>query len=198
MTMIRPARFAFRVCVTALAALGIIGCATVEEKPVVTAPPPAAPPPPPKAKVAAPPPPKVEVEAPPEPPPQRPPIVVYRPSEVEWLINEFQRLRKLPAAEVTREQESARQAFILARSDTARVRYAMTLALPGTAPSDDAKALDMLEPVVRNGSSTLNGFAVLLASYIQEQRRLAAQVQALQQKLEALRALERNLSERRR
>jgi type IV secretory pathway VirB10-like protein len=198
--MILRARCARRAGLTLLLVVGIAGCATTVEEP---SPPPvqtSVPPPAVRAKPttapAPPPAPRVEAEAPPE--PQRPPVVVSRPNDVDGLIAEFQRLRRLPAADVAREQEAARQAFAQARTDTTRMRYAMTLALPGMPPADDGRALEMLEPVVRNGASALNGLAVLLASYIQEQRRLGAQVQALQQKLEALRALERNLTERRR
>lgn len=183
-----------------LLTLAIVGCAMVQEAPApVAAPePPARPAPKPKVAVTPPPAPKIETEVLAEPvPPQRPPAVVYRPSDVEWLVNEFQRLRRLAPADISREQEAARQAFIQARSDTARVRYAMTLALPGTLPTDEVRALEMLDPVVKNGASALNGLAVLLAAYVQEQRRLGAQVHALQQKLEALRMLERSLSERR-
>ena len=131
-----------------------------------------------------------------QPQPPRPPAIVVRPSEVDTLVTEFQRLRKLPPAEVAREQEAARQALAQSRSDAARLRYAMTLSLPGAAAGDDGRALEVLDPVLKNTGSGLNALAVLLASYIQEHRRLGAQVQALQQKLEALRMLERSLSER--
>lgn len=166
--------------------LAIAGCARVQ-------------PPPPTQ------PPVVEIDTAPEPapqptqattPPQRPPPIVVRPSEVEALVSEFQRLRKLPAADLAREQDAARQALAQTRSDSARLRYAMTLALPGLPAGDDGRALEILDPVLRNTGSALNGLAVLLASYIQEHRRLGSQVQALQQKLDALRMLERSLSER--
>ena len=76
-------------------------------------------------------------------PPTVPPIV--RPSDVDMLLAEFQRLRRLPAAELAREQEGARQLFNLTRSDAARVRFAMALTAPGAA--DDARALDLLDPL---------------------------------------------------
>ena len=132
----------------------------------------------------------------PTPPPQRPPAIVVRPSEVETLVSEFQRLRKLPPPELAREQDAARQALAQSRSDSARLRYAITLAMPGLPTGDDVRALEVLDPVVKNTGSSLNALAVLLAAYIQEHRRLGTQVQALQQKLDALRMLERSLSER--
>lgn len=181
-------------CALTVTAALLSACASVEEP---TAQPPAAP----KAaavkpKTPAPPAPVVEMETAPEIPEPRPPVIVTKPSEVEALVGEFQRLRRLAPAEVVREQDVARIAFAQARSDNARVRYAMTLALPGSSPYDDSRALEVLEPLVRNPAATLHNLAVLLASYIQEQRRLGAQVQALQQKLDALKVLERSLSER--
>ena len=128
---------------------------------------------------------------------------VRRVSEVEALVAEFQRLRRLAPSEVAREQEAARQVFNQSRSDAARVRLAMTLALPGGPANEESRALELLDPLVRNPGSALYGLALLMASYIQEQRRLGGQVQALQQnmhglqqKLDALKTLERSLSER--
>ena len=165
----------------------VAGCVAVEPPPKPT---------PPEVESEMRPEPAPQQAQPTTPPPQRPPAIVVRPSEVETLVAEFQRLRKLPAPELAREQDAARQALAQSRSDGARLRYAMTLALPGSGAGEDARALEVLEPVVKNGASSLNGLAVLLASYIQEHRRLGTQVQALQQKLDALRMLERSLSER--
>lgn len=161
----------------------------------------------PPAKVAVAPPvvPPPDPEASPPPKPQ-----IHRAAEVETLLNEFERLRRLSATEVAREQEAARQAFNQSRSDAARVRFAMTMAVPGFSGNDEPRALDLLDPLVKNTAAPLHGLAFLMAAYIQEQRRLAAQlqglqqstqglqqnVQALQQKLDALRSLERSLSER--
>ena len=126
-----------------------------------------------------------------------------RPTEAEALIAEFQRLRRLPGNDLAREQDAARQAFSQSRSDAARVRLAMTLTLPGSPANEESRALELLDPLVRNPGSALYGLALLMASYIQEQRRLGGQVQALQQnmhglqqKLDALKSLERSLSER--
>ena len=142
------------------------------------------------------------------PPGARPPARPHtadpgRPTEVESLIAEFQRLRRLPANDLAREQDSARQAFGQSRSDAARLRFAMTLTLPGSSANEESRALELLDPLVRNPGAALYGLALLMASYIQEQRRLGGQVQTLQQnvhglqqKLDALKSLERSLSER--
>jgi len=112
---------------------------------------------------------------------------------VATLLAEHARLRKLPAAELGREQDNARAAFLRSRSDGNRMRYALSLAVPGAGAADEARALEVLEPVIRNGNSAWHGLAVLTASFLQEQRRRDAQAQDLQQKLDALLALERNM-----
>ena len=183
----------------------LAGCATVTEPPPAPEPDPAA-----MVEPVEPPPPVVKVVPVPRPPTVMQPPPVAKPSEVDVLLTDFERLRRLSAAELAREQEAARVAFVQSRSDAARVRLAMTLAVPGHAGSEDVKALELLDPLVRNPGAGLHGLAFLLAAYIQEQRRLAGQlhglqqnvqglqqnVQALQQKLDALRSLERTLTER--
>jgi hypothetical protein len=153
----------------------------------------------------------------PEPPP-RVERASPEPAELRALLAEFSRLRKLPGAELARAQEAARLAFNQSRSDVSRVRLAMALTVPGSPVNDEARALELLDPVARNAASPLQDLAFLLGSYVFEQRRLGAQVQtlqqnvqglqgnvqalqgnvqALQQKLDALKTLERSLSERR-
>jgi hypothetical protein len=197
----------WRKLVVVVAAAAFSGCATVDEPaPEETAP--AAPPavkrsPPAKVVPAPAPPPPVTVSPPVAPRPQ-----ITRASELETLITDFERMRRMSAPELAREHELARQAFNQSRSDAARVRLAMVLGAPG-GPGSEA-ALELLDPVVKNAGAPLHALAFLLASYIQESRRLALQlqglqqnvqglqqnVQALQQKLDALRSLERSLTER--
>jgi hypothetical protein len=144
-------------------------------------------------------------------------IVESRGSDVDALLGDFERYRKLPPNELAREQEAARVAFTHSRSDAARIRLAMTMTVPGGAPGEETRALELLEPLVKSGAAPLHGLAFLLAAYIHEQRRIVAMAQglqqnvqglqqsnqtlqqnvhALQQKLDALRTLERSLSER--
>jgi len=112
------------------------------------------------------------------------------------LLRYYQHLRRLSAAGVGREHDIARTAYGRTRSDYNRVRLAMVLALPGTAVNDDGRALELLEPVVKNHKAELQGIAYLLSSQVQERRRLDANAQALQQKLDALKSLERDMIER--
>jgi cell division protein FtsB len=157
-------------------------------------------------------------EVKPPPPPNPEPVVVEpRQPEIDLLLSEFERFRRLSPADLAREQEAARQTFNQTRSDAARLQLAMALSVPGTAVIDETRALDLLEPLAKNPLAPLHGLAFLLSAHIQEQRRLVAQlqglqqnnqglqqnvqslqqnVQGLQQKLDALRTLERSLSER--
>lgn len=201
------ARLAASIIATACSA-----CAGVQETPTNAPAPPVTVAPP---VVAKPPP---VVIAPPAPPrPERAAPVEVRNAEVDSLFAEFERLRRLPAAEIPREQEAARLAFNQSRTDSSRIRFAMASSLPGSGPVEEQRALDLLDPLVRTPGATLHGFAFLLSAFIQEQRRLASLVQGLQQnlqglqqnnqalqqnvhglqqKLDALRTLERSLSER--
>lgn len=119
-------------------------------------------------------------------------------SDVDSLLGYFQYVRKLVPSDLGKEHDAARQALQSARSDFNRVRLAMLLSLPGTAIADEPRALELLEPVAKNPSGELCGLASLLAANLQERRRLDASAQGLQQKLDALRSLERNMIERKR
>jgi hypothetical protein len=129
--------------------------------------------------------------------PTAPPAAARR-SDAENLLYYFAHLRKLSAPELAREHDAARQAYGGARSDYNRLRLAMTMTLPNTSFHDEPRALELLDPLARNSGSSLSGLALLLASQIQERRRLDASAQALQQKLDALKSLERSLIERKR
>jgi len=108
----------------------------------------------------------------------------------------YARVRQMPAPEIAREQENMRRLFLRSRTDPNRLRYALLLTLPGTAPAEEARALEVLEPVTRSMDSGLRGLALLVTAFLQEQRRLGAGAQGLQQKLDALMTLERNMTGR--
>jgi hypothetical protein len=114
----------------------------------------------------------------------------------EGLLHYFQQIRNLPAGELGREHELVRRAYDEGRSDFNRIRLAMVLSLPTSAVNDEARALELLEPVMRNSKSSLHGLALLMGTYLQEQRRLGSSVQGMRQKLEDLKSLERSLIER--
>ena len=110
----------------------------------------------------------------------------------ESLLMYFEYVHKLPSAELAKEHDAVRQLYANSSSDFVRVRYAMLLSVPGAAFSDDARALEALDPLVRNADAALHNLAVMVSAQIQEQRR----GQGLQQKLDALKSLEKNLIER--
>ena len=113
-------------------------------------------------------------------------------SDSESLLMYFEYVRKLPAAALANEHDTVRQLYAHAHSDFNRVRYAMLLSIPGAAFNDDARAIEALEPLLRNPDAALHHLGFMVSAQIQEQRR----GQGLQQKLEALKSLEKNLIER--
>lgn len=117
-------------------------------------------------------------------------------TEVGGALAYYVRARRLAGPDLAREQEAARRALARARTDGNRVRYALVLAVPGATAQDEARALELLEPVARSGDSALHGLAVLVTAFLQEQRRLDGNVQNLQQKLDGLLTLERNMTGR--
>lgn len=117
-------------------------------------------------------------------------------SDAESLLIYSQHIRKLSGPDVSREHEAARQAYARARTDFNRLRLAMVLSLPGTAFNDAARALDLCDTVAKHNGARLQGLALLLGSHLQEQKRLTANAQGLQQKLDALKSLERSMIER--
>lgn len=131
------------------------------------------------------------------------PVDEARPDDVERLLGYFALARKMPAAEQGRERDGAQQAYLRSQTEYNRVRLAMLLSLPGAAFNDEARALELIDPLARNQRSSLHNLAVLLSAFIQEQKRLGGNmqglqqnVQGLQQKLDALKNLDRNLIER--
>jgi hypothetical protein len=72
------------------------------------------------------------------------------------------------------------------------MRYAMLLGAPAAAPGDDVRAIELLEPLLKTADGGMRALAALLSLQIQEQRR----AHALQQKLDALMSLDKNMIER--
>ena len=117
-------------------------------------------------------------------------------NDVAAVMAFYARTRKLSATDLAREQETARRAQLRSRSDGNRMRYALVLAVPGAPAADETRALETLEPLTRNTASPLHGLALLITTFLQEQRRLDAQAQGLQQKLDAMLELERSMTGR--
>ena len=117
-------------------------------------------------------------------------------ANAESLLAYYQHIQKMPGPDLAKEHQIAQRAYERTRSDAARMRLAMVLALPGTPVNDDARALELIAPVAKNGKSRLQGLAVLMETNLRELRRVEAGAQDMQQKLEQLKSLERTLIER--
>ena len=152
--------------------------------------------------------PKVEKSVKPETtPPEPPPEAVKRqPSELEQLLTYYDQVRKLQPAELSKEQETVRQAFTKDKSDLSRMRLALIQAMPGSAVRNDAGAQALLEPILKEGSARdggLRAFAMLLSAYLAEHKRYEdrlrddqKQIEDLSAKIEALTSIEKSLMER--
>lgn len=171
---------------------GFAGIASVFLAGCVTAP---TPDPTPKP---APPPPDV-VETRPYPPPAEPrppvPIAVEPPGSVRALAY-FDRVRQRPPRELRSEYESVRKSFAASRSEHDRIRLALLLSLPQTGFGDDNQALELLEPLARDAGSEYHALAHLMTALLAEQRRTARHAAGLQQKLDRIRALEKEMQQR--
>jgi len=115
------------------------------------------------------------------------------------LLVDLQRYAVEAGEDLRRELAAANLALTRARSDANRIRVAMLLTLPAAGPPDDARALSLLEPIVsRSGNaSPMKQIASLLYAQITERARSVREEQrkaaVAQEKLDALRAVERSL-----
>ncbi|HEX7271879.1 MAG TPA: hypothetical protein VF420_06995 [Casimicrobiaceae bacterium] len=140
-----------------------------------------------------------------QPPPQTQTQLVVPPVNEEdqqalALLADLQRYATDNGDDVKRELASANQAFNRTRSDASRIRLAVLLTLPAAGSPDDARALSLLEPMVGKGagsSSALKQIATVVYAQIVERTRSVRDEQrktaAAQEKLDALRAVERSL-----
>ncbi|MCC6533954.1 MAG: hypothetical protein IT531_15505 [Burkholderiales bacterium] len=174
-----------------LYALLLGGCALVPEKPgpppavaSVQAPVPTAPVCPPAEPAPA----AVQPAPPPAP-------VVVTPVSVQ-AMDYLARARQRSPRELSNEVEAARKAFAATRSEHDRVRLALLLSLPNLPFSDEAQALELLEPLTRDAGSEYQSLAQLVTGLVAEQRRRGVQASALQQKLDRIKALEQEMQQR--
>jgi len=181
----------------------LAGCATSPPpaaEPVVVAPPPAV-----QARVEkipvtpVPVPPVVIVQSPPPEAPVIVPPVNEEEQQALALLADLQRYAVETGDELKRELVGVNQALTRTRSDVARIRLAMLLTLPAAGPPDDARALALLDSVAGKGGGTspLKQIAAILYAQIAERARSVREEQkktaVAQEKLDALRAIERSL-----
>jgi hypothetical protein len=131
--------------------------------------------------------------------------------DAEALIQYATYLRRLNAADLNRELDAMKLTVAKSKSDVNRAQLAMAYALPGLASRDDTRALAMLDTLAKEATSTsVRSFSLMLLSLVADNRRLDESVQTLsaklkeeqkqsaelQQKLEALKSIEKSLSDR--
>ena len=185
------ARRAIVLCCTF--AVVMLGCTTVLPPPEPVTPPP--PPPNPPVIVVQP----VKPEPPlPSAPPltPEPPKVNEEAEEALALLVDLQKLVLASAEEQKREMTAATQVLARQKSDAARLRLGMLQSLPAGG-GDDARAIATLEPLVKQGSGPTRMLALVLVAQFGERQRAVREekkrAEDLQQKLDALKALERSL-----
>ena len=148
------------------------------------------------AVVEPPPPPVVIIQ---QAPPVEPPPVNEEEQQAIALLADLQRYANESNEELRRELAAANQAVNRSRTDANRIRLAMLLTMPGAGPTDDARALALLESVFGKSasSSPVKQLAVVLYVQVTERARGIAdekkKSQAAQEKLDQLRAVERSL-----
>lgn len=139
---------------------------------------------------------------------------VTRPlSDVEALLQYYEVIRGLSGNELGRERERARQTYARNKTDYNRVQLALHAALPEAGADEQTTGLALIEPLLKESqgqNSGLRRFAILLNAMITENRRIADQLQNanqkakeeqrrgedLQQKLDALKSIEKSLIQR--
>jgi hypothetical protein len=146
-----------------------------------------------------------------------------RKSELDTLLQYYTNVRRMPAAALSREQDSLRSQLLDAPTPLLRAQMAIILSLPNNPGRDYGRALAVIDPLIkeatsRSGSSNgLHQLAQLLQGLILESRRLESenrklddnlqntaqklkdeqkQSEALQRKLEQLKSIEKALLER--
>ncbi len=140
--------------------------------------------------------------------PKPEPLIITSTSDVEDLLQYMTYLKKLNATDLNREFETVKQK---PKSDSSKLELAILYSLPGLLTHDDAKALAILEPLNKEASATsMKNLAFMMITFIMENKRLEENIQTatnklkdeqkqsieLQQKLEALKSIEKSLSVR--
>lgn len=134
-------------------------------------------------------------------------------ADMAELLAYNQRIRALSGDELAAEYAAATQSLAKLKSDASRLRLAMLLSLPAAAFRDDGRAVALAEDVAGRKnpeSNSLRPLALFIAATVNEQRRqeernqkLSQRLQeeekradALQQKLDGLKAIEKNILNR--
>jgi hypothetical protein len=150
------------------------------------------------------------------------PAILQPPADqVDGVIREAAQLARAPAADQKAALAAAQQAFVGDSGTLNRLRLATFLASLPAPLRDDARAAELVEPMVDPSGSATGRFAAFLATQVAERQRIAREIErlnkeraaaererqaadkerdkreeALRQQLEALRAIERGILDR--
>jgi hypothetical protein len=129
--------------------------------------------------------------------------------QMEDMMLYYDSLRRQPPAELTRVYDKVKQNFVQNKSDANRARLVLILILPNTSFRDTGSALYLLNDWPREGrpATGLQSFRSLLTVLLAEQQRLThsadelsqklkeeqKRVEMLQNQIEAIKSMEKNL-----
>ena len=129
-------------------------------------------------------------------PPPEPPKVNEEAEEALAVLADLQKLALANPDEQKREMAAATQLLARQKSDAVRLRLGMLQSLPAGG-ADESRALATLEPVLKQGNGPTRMVAAVLMAQLTERQRAVREEKKrsddLQQKLDALKALERSL-----
>jgi len=128
--------------------------------------------------------------------PPAPPVASPEPAAPVRAMHYYAQLRQKTPRDLRQEQERLRKSLAASRSDHDRVRLALAYSVPGSTTAEEAQALELLEPLVRDLRNEYHELALLLSALLTEQRRRGEQALALHHKLERIKALEKEMQER--
>ena len=121
-------------------------------------------------------------------------------AEVSALLAYYQELLDLPAEELKQEYQSVSLSFARDRSELGRLRLALLMSVPGASWRDDVKLLALLDGAASRKAppdSPRRQFVVLLQRLVMERQREQKRADELQQKLDSMLAIDRDLRGRR-
>lgn len=150
-----------------------------------------------------------EIRSPVAPSPSVLPADLILTGQMEDIMQYYDALRKQPAAELVRVYDKVKQNFVQNKSDANRARLVLLLILPNTSFRDVTSALYLLNEWPRDAkpATGLQSFRNLLAALLAEQQRLSQstdelsqklkeeqkRVETLQNQIEAIKSMEKNL-----
>jgi hypothetical protein len=140
-----------------------------------------------------------------------PPMTIQNASELDNALEYYARIWQLSGAALSKAQDAQRQTYARDKSDLARVQLALALSVPNNTDGDNARVVTLLDPLAKNagpGSAPLRNLALLLSDLVSDNRKLNDSVvtlkqklkegqketNALEQKLDALKSLEKRPS----